>query len=239
MRINFYPIRQFDAGAGMAALGAAGPVGLGLAAAQTVLGAVQAIDGGAKAKRFMKQRRAFKTPEEVFKILQATQSIQGGFDSTTLGYLTSTADNATSATLNAAKLLGADPNALSNILDQRIQAGFRIGAENQLENMKNFGKLIGAYGLVADNKAAEQKSQQDIIKDQLQAASAEQQAGLQNIAGGANTALSTFSSAKTASLYGLGDTSSTSSPSISSMATPDYYIDVYNQLQQNRGRRVG
>ena len=235
MKINFYPIRQFDAAS--AALGAAGPVGLGLAAAQTALGLVQAISGGAKAKRLLKQRRAYQTPEEIFKILQASQSrAAGGYDPGTLSYITGQADRGFSSSLNAATQLGADPNQLSALLDQRIQSTFRIGAENQLRNMENFNKYISSLNLVAENDAAEQKSQQDLIKDQLQATSMQQQSGLQNIFGGANTALSTVSSMETANLY-RDRTKAITTPL--STATPDYYIDVYKKLLENQNKRVG
>ncbi len=204
MRINFYPLRHFDSAStgGFAALGAAGPVGLGLAGAQTALGIVQAISGGARSKRLMNRRRAYQTPEEIFDILKAQQSRAAeGYAPGTLNYITGQVDRGTASAIDAATRLGADPNQLNNLLDQKIQSTFRIGAENQLQNMKNFSGYIDALGLVASNKAAEQKSQQDIIKDQLQAASQQQQSGLQNIIGGANTLLSTVSSAQTAGLY--------------------------------------
>ncbi len=202
MKINFYPQRLFDLSSGFAALGAAGPVGLGLAGAQTALGIVQAISGGARSKRLMRQRRAYQTPEEIFDILKAQQNrASEGYDPQTLNYLTGQVDRTSASSLDAAARLGADPNQLSAMIDQAIQSKFRIGAENQLQNMKNFGGYIDALGLVASNDAAEQKSREDLLKDQLQAASMQQQSGMQNIVGGANTALSTLSSASTADLY--------------------------------------
>lgn len=205
MRTNFYPIRQFQTGAegaGLMALGATGPVGLGLGAAQTALGIVQAISNNAKGNRLMRRRRAYQTPEEIFKILNAVENrATSGYDPGTLSYITGQVDRSFSDTLNAATQLGADPNDLSRLLDQKIQATFKIGAENQLRNMENFNKYLGALETVAANDAAEQKSQQDLIKDELQAASAGEQAGFQNILGGANTALSTISSLNTANLY--------------------------------------
>ncbi len=190
MRINFYPLRQFDATSGFAALGAAGPVGLGVAGLQTALGVYQAIKGAGDSARARKRRRAYHTPDEIFKILQATENNLGGLDPQTLQLLTGGADNALSSSISAATRLGADPNMLSELLDRRIAAGFQIGAENQRVNMQKFGQYISALNLVADNDAAEQKSQQDLIKDQLQAASAMQQMAVPNILGGANTALS-------------------------------------------------
>lgn len=240
MKINFYPLRHFDAAS--LALGAAGPAGLAVAAAQTALGAVQAISGGARAKRLMKQRRAFETPEAIFKLMQSLENrATSGYDPGTLQYLTSTADNALSSSLEVARQLGADPNQLSNLLDQRIRATFRIGAENQLRNMENFARYtLQGLQIVADNAAAEQKSRQDIIKDQLQAAGAAQQAGLQNIAGGINTGLATLSSMEMAKLY---RELATQQPGVASTAlprdtTPATLAPVDTSIGGVGGRRV-
>lgn len=168
---------------------------------QAAFGLVQTITGGAKTKKLLAQRQAYKTPEQIFKILQATESMQGGFDPQTLQYLTGQVDQGIASSLDAATLLGADPNQLSSLFDKKIQATMEIGAKNHFENLKNFEKYISAEGLVADNLAAEQKSQQDILKDKLQAASTDKAAGAQNIAGGINSAISTAASAATGKLY--------------------------------------
>lgn len=204
MRTNFYPIRQFDAtsAASSAALGAAGPIGIGIEAAQAALGLVQAISGDAKMKKLLAQRKAYVTPDEIYDILNATASrASSGYDPTTLDYLTNQVDRGFSSALNSAELLGADPNQLSNLFDQKIQASMKIGAENQLLNMKNFENYLKAESVVADNLAAEQKSQQDIIKDKLQAAGLNKQAGLQNIGSAVNAGLATASAYGTANLY--------------------------------------
>jgi hypothetical protein len=176
-------------------------VGATSAGIQSLLGLIQGLSGNKKAKDLLDQRRAFKTPEQIFKILQANESIQGGFNPQTLQYLTNQTDRAFSSSLTTAENLGADPNQLSNLFDQKLQSIIKIGAENQLESMKNFGKYTDALGLVADNAAAEQKSQQDIIKDKLQAAGYDKQAGTQNFVGGINALLATLSAKKTNNLY--------------------------------------
>lgn len=237
MRTDFYPIRQFQGGAG-AALGAAGPIGIGLAAAQTALGLVQSISGDAKMKKLLAQRRGFVTPDEIYDILNATASrASSGYDPGTLNYLTNQVDRGFSSSINAATLLGGDPNDLSAIFDQKIQASMKIGAENQLLNMKNFERFLQAESVLADNKAAEQKSREDILKDKIQAAAINKQAGLQNIGSGLNAGLSVASSYGTANLY--KDMATASQQQYSSMATPDYYIDVYKKLLENQNRRVG
>lgn len=235
MKQNFIT-RYFDAGS--AALGAAGPIGIGLAGFQTALGLVQSISGDAKMKKLLAQRRAYVTPDEIYDILNATASrASSGYDPGTLNYLTNQTDRAFSSSINAATLLGGDPNDLSAIFDQKIQASMKIGAENQLLNMKNFERFLQAESVVAENKAAEQKSQQDIIKDKLQAAGVNKQAGLQNIGSGLNAGLAVASSYGTANLY--KDMATANQQQYSSMATPDYYIDVYKKLLENQNRRVG
>lgn len=209
------------------------PVGAAVAVGQGVLGLVQSLTADAKIKKILAQRKAYQTPEEIFKILQASENkASSGYDPQTLDYLTSQTDRALGAATNTASLLGADPNDLSAIFDQKIQATMKIGAENHLENLKNFDKYISALGLVADNRAAEQKSQQDLLKDQLQAASLNKAAGGQNIAGGINTALSTLSSAATMDLY--KQQLAANNQNITNSVDPSYYIDVYNKLQKPR-----
>lgn len=238
MKINFYPIRNFETGgAGLMALGAAGPVGLGLAGAQTALGIVQAITGDAKMKKLLAQRKAYVTPDEIFDILNATASrASSGYDPTTLNYLTNQTDRAFSSSLDAATLLGGDPNDLSALFDQKMQATFKIGAENQLLNMKNFERFLQAESLVADNLAAEAKSREDILKDRIQAAGFNKQSGLQNIGSGLNAALGTVSSLGTANLY--RDQTPTD-PAYTSTLTPSYYVDVYKDLIKNQNLRIG
>ncbi len=236
MKINFYPIRHFDA-ASTAALGAAGPIGIGLAAGQTALGLVQSITADAKMKKLLAQRKAYVTPQEIYDILNATASrASSGYDPQTLQYLTGQTDNALGASINAATQLGGDPNDLSKIFDQKIQATMKIGAENQLLNMQNFQRYLQAESVVADNKAAEQKSQQDMLNDRIQAAAINKQAGLQNIGSGLNAGLSVASAYGTAGLYG---DKTAATPDYTSTATPGYYIDVYKKLLENQNKSVG
>lgn len=185
-----------DAAAGLSPLG---PI---IAGAQAAAGIIQMISGGAKMKRALAERKAYVTPDEYFKIFQATQSnAQHGFDPTTLNYLTNQTDRAFDQATGAATRLGADPNDLSALFDQKLQAMMKIGAENHQLNMENFSKYLGALDVLGQNKAAEWKSQQDIVKDKIQAASAEKQAGLQNVGSAANAAIGLSASSQTMDLY--------------------------------------
>lgn len=173
-----------------------------LAAGQTVLGAVQTLSGKSKINKLLAKRKPYQTPDEIFQILEATQSnAQQGFDPTTLAYLTNQTDRSFASGLGTATRLGADPNALSQLFDQKIQATMKIGAENSRLNMENFNRYLGALDAVAANRAAEQKSEQDLIKDELQAAGAQVQSGTGNLSGGINTGIAAYGANQTANLY--------------------------------------
>lgn len=239
MRINFYPIRNFDltgaaGAAGMAALGAAGPAGLVLGGLQTALGIYQAISGGAKADRLQRKRRAFKTPEEILDLAKLDQSRIGtGYEPGVLHYLTGNADNALSSSLNTAKLLGANPNQLNDLLEERFQQNLAIGSGDQLENMKKYSALRESMQILAANDAAEQKSREDLLKDQLQAASATQQQAVPNILGGGNTILNTFSAANTANLFKQMTQPSTMPAVKPGPISPEIFNQVLRQIRNS------
>ncbi len=189
------------------------PVSAALTAGQAVLGTIEAVSGSQRAKRLLQMRRAYQTPEEYYKILQQAQSTAGtGYDPFTLSYLTDQTDQAFSSTLGTAERLGANPNDLSGLFNQKVNSIMKIGAENHALNMENMGKYITALDVVGQNKAAEQKSQQDLIKDQQQAAAADKQAGLQNIFGAANTFLSGYAADKANQLFAPKTTPTVTQP---------------------------
>ncbi len=176
------------------------PVSAGIAAVQAGLGIVQTISGDAKAKRLQAQRTAYKTPEEIFKILNLSLN-NGQGDTLTRDFQTGQVDRAFSQVLGNATRLGADPNDLSALFDQKINSLMQVGNQFHASNMEAFSKVLSAYDIVAENKAAEWKSQQDILKDQIQAASAEKAAGIQNLGSAANAAISLSSSSQVKQIY--------------------------------------
>ncbi len=168
---------------------AAGEIGLG--AIEAGIGIAQGIKAKKEAKKLLSQRKAYQTPDEIAQILQATQAnAQQGYDATTLNYLTNQTDQAFSSGLDSAVKLGADPNDLSSLFGQKINAIMKIGVDNHQLNMQNFSQYLGALNTVAANKAAEQKSQQDILKDKIAATGVQMNAATGNISEGINTALS-------------------------------------------------
>lgn len=177
-------------------------IGAALGAGQMILGGIQAISGSSKAKRLRAQRQAFKTPDEVTKILQATeQRASGGYDPATLEYLTSQTDRAFSGSVGALNRIGGDANDVAAAFDQKLQGIMKIGADNHAMNLENFGKYINALGMVASNKEAEYASRESMLKDDIQAAAANKQAGMQNLFGGASAVLGALSAGKQMGLY--------------------------------------
>lgn len=176
------------------------PLSASIAAVQTGAGLLQSLVGDAKTKKLMAQRTAYKTPDEIFKILNLSLSGAGG-DTITRDFQTNQLDKSFSQMLGGATRLGADANDLSALFNQKINGMLQIGQQFHASNMEALGKVFSAYDLVSQNKAAEWSSQQDIIKDQLQAASAEKAAGIQNLGSGANAFIGLSAASQTEDLY--------------------------------------
>lgn len=171
-----------------------------IGAAQGVLGGIQAAIGSAKAKRLRSQRRAYQTPEEIYKLLNATINNSQG-DTKTRDFLTGQLNTSFGQMIGSATRLGADPNNLSDLFRAKISGMLQIGQEFHKSNLEAFGKVLSAYEVVAANKAAEQKSKEDILKDDILGAQQQAKDGLQNVAAGINTGLAGLSAAKSNELY--------------------------------------
>ena len=186
---------------------AVNPITAGLGALQFGIGIVQDIKAKKKIDNLLNQQQAYKTPQEVYDILNATKSnAQQGYDSTTLNFLTNETDQAFSSGIDASLKLGGDPNDLSALFGQKINAIMKIGAENHQLNTQNFSQYLSALGTVAENKAAEFKSKQDIIKNKLQAAGAQMGSATGNVSGGINTILAALSADAQGNLYNTDGT---------------------------------
>ncbi len=164
---------------------------------QGVLGVTETIINSIKAKKLTKRLKPLKTSEKRYNILNATeQAAMGGFDPITLKFLTDQTGRGTAGVLGAATRLGADPNQLSAILDQNIQATMRIGAENHEKQMTNFVRYLGALEMVGGAEEAEQVSKNNIIKNQLKQAAEGKKEGVQNLFGGANAMLGAWANSE-------------------------------------------
>lgn len=200
-------------------------IALGLAALQVGSGLVKNAKANKATKELLKERKPYETPDEVFKILNATQAnAQSGYDAETLDYLNNQTDRAFSSAIGASELLGGDPNDLSAIFDQKIQQVMKIGAENHALNMTNFNKYLGALEMVGKSSDAEYVSEQNLIKDKLQAEAAKKAQADENIQNGLNLGLEAGSSLLSNDLYGDNDSGN---------------FDDWTGKKQRQGKRIG
>jgi hypothetical protein len=173
-----------------------------IAAFQVGKGLVDEHNAKQAAKAAQAQIKPYKTPQEVYDVLNATKyNAQSGFDTQTLDYLTNQTDSAFASSLGTAEMLGADPNALSAIFGQKINGIMQISAQNHQLQTQNFSAYLNALNAVGAGNAAEQKSVQDQLKDQLQKIGIDKAVSTQQISAGLNTALSTISNAEMMKLY--------------------------------------
>lgn len=173
-----------------------------LAAFQIGKGIVDSNNAKKAAKEAQAQIKPYKTPQEVIDVLNATKyNAQSGFDPQTLSFLTDQSNNAFAGTLGTVQRLGGDPNALSYIFGQQVDNLKQISAQNHQQQMANFSAYINAENAMAANDAAQQKSVQDQLKDQLQKIAIDKQVATQQISSGINTGLSALSNYQMSKLY--------------------------------------
>jgi len=139
-------------------------------------------------------------PQEQWKILNALENRSQG-DTQTRDYQTQQIDNAFAQQLGLSEILGADANDLSGLFQQKMQGIIQTGQQFHASNLESFGKYIGGLEMIGRGKDAEFASQQNIVKDQIQAAAADGQAANQTINTGINTALSAYSAYQQKQLY--------------------------------------
>lgn len=181
---------------------AASGVGVLIGTAQSLINSGRAKRANRDLKRLFSQRKAFQTPQEVFDILNLTQfNASQGFSDETMSFLTNQSGAGLSAGLDAATTLGADPNQLSGMIDQYFSNLFRIGAESEQVKMKRANEFISAMQLVAGNKEAEWASRENIIKDQMAAATQRLTAAQTGIQSGMNLALNSAALGVGSTLY--------------------------------------
>lgn len=175
---------------------------IALAAVQVGAGIIQGAKAKKDANKLLAQREAYKTPPQVTDILNATKAnASTGFNAQTLDYLNNQTMQSFSSSIGTAQRLGADPNVLSSIFHQNVDNIIRVGIENNMANTQNFSAFLNSLNASGASSAAEQKSQQDILKDRLQQAATGQTLASQQVSAGLNTALSAYSIYKTGQLY--------------------------------------
>lgn len=182
---------------------AAQGVGAIIGLAQTFMNNAKEKRANRELKNLFSKRKAFETPEEIFDMLNLSQfNAAQGFSDETMSYLTGQAGAGLVGGLGTASRLGADPNQLAGLIDNYYQDIFKVGAENELTKMKKFDSFTNALGLVAQNAEAEWQSQDNLIKDQMQAVASRVGAANQGQQSGLNLTLSSLAALATNNLYG-------------------------------------
>lgn len=172
-----------------------------LGAVQVVGGAIGKSKANKETQNLIKQRKAFETPDDILKIVNATQSrASNGLGAETLNYLTNQNERAFSGAIGSANLLGGDPNAAAAIFDQNFNNLIKIGSDNHAANLANFTQYLGALNTKAENAAAEQISKDNLIKDALQASTAKSADAARTMNNGINTIVSAGTSYASAQL---------------------------------------
>lgn len=195
------------------------------------------------AKKDEKDRLAkikpYETPQEVYDVLNATQAnAQTGFDATSLQFLTDQTDQAFASSLGIAERLGSDPNTLSTIFSQKIDALKGVSAQNHQMQMQNFNAYLSALNAVGAGDAAEQKSAQDQLKDQLQKIGVDKQVATQQISAGLNTGMAAYSNYQMGKLYGTGTTGTTGATTANSDVFKGYGSDYAAMVAEQNARNT-
>lgn len=165
-----------------------------------VVGAVQTGKANKRIKNAMAQRKAYKTPDEVFQLLNSAQGKAQG-DTITRDYQQNQLDMSFADALSTAETLGAGPNSLSALFGKKIQGQLQIGEDFHRSNMEAWGNYAKALAVVGENKAAEQASQDNIWKDYMAALSKQKEAGQATTNAGINSLIGGISAYGTGQLY--------------------------------------
>lgn len=196
------------------------------AGAQAIFGAYNAIQGDKKLKMAMGEREAnmYETPDEINDVADLSKFLaQGGYDAITMNYLTNNIKKATSTATSTAEGMGGNVNDVSNLLDKEIESLMRVGADNAQMQFKNFGNYVDAIKDQAKHKDAEWQDRVNLIKDKMQSANEQKQAGMQSIMGGVNTAMGSIAMDKQSGMFddllaGFGKQPTSSLPSLAGFA---------------------
>lgn len=187
-----------DVDLGTVAAGVNGVAGL-------VTTAINAISAGATRRRQMKllnQRKAFKTPSEIYDILRASQyNASNGISQSTLDFLSNKLGERTASSIEAIRSMGGDKNLISSIFQSGAQESEGIAQMDIAESYKKYNTYLDALKDMAANKAAVQKSKDDLIKDKLQAERLNLTNENKAISGGLNMVNTALTTLATRDLY--------------------------------------
>lgn len=164
------------------------------------VGAYQKGRANKQTKEALKNRKAYTTPNEYYKILNALENKSQG-DTIARDFQTQQIDNSFAQQLGVAELLGADPNDLSGMFQQKIQGILQVGQNFHASNMEAFGKYIGGLEMIGQNKTAEWGSEDNRVKDLLAALNQQKKDANQTINSGLNMGIAGVSALASNNLY--------------------------------------
>ena len=157
-----------------------------------------------KTKDALKNRKAFQTPDEVYQMLNALENRSQG-DTITRDYQTQQIDNTFAQQLGVAELLGADPNDLSGMFQQKMNGILQVGQQFHASNMEAFGKYLGGLDMLAQNKAAEWGWEDNRAKDLLASLNKQKEDANKTINSGINMGMAGWNKLYSDKLYGGDD----------------------------------
>lgn len=165
-----------------------------------VVGAVQTGKANKRIRNAMNQRKTYQTPDEVYKLLNASENKAQG-DTLTRDFQMNQLDMGFADALGTAETLGAGPNTLAALFGQKMQGILQVGEEFHRSNMESFGNYLKALAVVGENKAAEWQSNDNKWKDYMAALSKQKEAGQATTNAGINSLISGIATYGSNQLY--------------------------------------
>lgn len=165
-----------------------------------VVGAVQTGKANKRIRNAMNQRKTYQTPDEVYKLLNASENKAQG-DTLTRDFQMNQLDMGFADALGTAETLGAGPNTLAALFGQKMQGILQVGEEFHRSNMESFGNYLKALAVVGENKAAEWQSIDNKWKDYMAALSKQKSDAQQTTNSGISSLVSGISTYGTSQLY--------------------------------------
>ena len=183
-------------------------IGGSVALTGLAVGAIQKGNANKKIKKAMSQRKAYTTPDEVFRIVNAAENKSQG-DTITRDYQTNQLDTSFANALGVDQLLGAGPNQVASLFGQKVQGMLQVGEEYHRSNTEYFGNYMKALAVLGENKAAEQQSVDNIWKDYMQSLVARKEDANKTMNSSINGLISSGTSMATSQLYKDNSTGTT------------------------------
>lgn len=173
-------------------------VGAGLA--QSAFGFVQKEKGKQRAK--MNIREDYKIPNSVYDNLGMWEQMgQRGLPENSLEFINQNAIRGLSQSLSTGLQLGASPNSVNDYYQSYLDKLGEIGVKDAQQRFSNLNNLSNAREALANQQFIKFGFKDSKWKDEAQLSAMEQTQGMQNIFGGADTALSGIVSGKNRQLY--------------------------------------